>query len=101
MPPLLDLRPQRVPPRARIADDLIPLALDLVLGGPFAPPDTVELIVDLAAGDRIVVEPAQQPAVTIDALATDDLDEPLLRQIVGDDRIPAGWRRAAARALAA
>ena len=34
------------------AGDLIPLALDLVLGGPFAPPDAVELVVDLAAGRR-------------------------------------------------
>ena len=51
-PPFLDLRPQRVPPRPRLGGDLIPLALDLVLGGPFAPPDAVELIVDLAAGRR-------------------------------------------------
>ena len=50
MPPFLDLRPQRVPPRSRLGGDLIPLAPDLVIGGPFAAPDTVELVADLAAG---------------------------------------------------
>ena len=51
-PAFLDLRTQRLPPRARLGGDLVPLAPDLVLGGPFAAPDAVELVVDLAAGRR-------------------------------------------------
>jgi MOSC domain-containing protein YiiM len=53
----------------------------------------------IKAGDAIVVEPAQQPAVTIDLLAGDELDEQHLRQIVDDVRVPEGYRRAAGRAL--
>jgi MOSC domain-containing protein YiiM len=55
----------------------------------------------IAAGDRIVVTPARQPAVTIDELAADDLEPSLLRRIVDDERVPDPYRRAAARALAA
>ena len=48
----LDLLSQRVPPRPRLGGDLVPLAADLVLGGPLAPADAVELVADLAAGRR-------------------------------------------------
>jgi hypothetical protein len=50
VPPFVDLRPQRVPPRSRLGGDFVPLAPDLVIGGPFASLDTVELAADLAAG---------------------------------------------------
>src|SRR3954447_3555875 len=50
VPPSIYLNSQRVPPRPCRAGHLIPLATDLVVGGPFAPPDAAELVVDLAAG---------------------------------------------------
>jgi MOSC domain-containing protein YiiM len=55
----------------------------------------------ITAGDRIVIDPAPRPAITIDVLLDHDLDEHTLRQIVDDHRIPEPWRRSAARALAA
>ena len=53
----------------------------------------------LAAGDRIDVEPAEQPAIRISSLVEDDIDEDVLRLMVDDPRVPDGWRRAAERAL--
>ena len=53
----------------------------------------------VAAGDPIVVVPADLPAIRL----VDLLDEPtpeLLQRIVADGRVPRGWRHAAARALA-
>jgi MOSC domain-containing protein YiiM len=50
-------------------------------------------------GDPIVVEPTRQPAVRIGEFATAADDDDLLRRLADDPRIPAGWRRAAARAL--
>jgi MOSC domain-containing protein YiiM len=52
-------------------------------------------------GDLIVVEPTREPAVKIGEFATAADDEDLLRRLADDPRIPAGWRRAAARALRA
>jgi hypothetical protein len=49
VPPIVDLHPQRLPPRPCLAGDLTPLATDLVLGRLFAAPYAVELVVDLAA----------------------------------------------------
>ena len=54
----------------------------------------------LAAGDRIDVEPAEQPAIRISSLVEDDIDEEVLRLMIDDSRVPEGWRRAAERALA-
>src|SRR5215218_632938 len=51
-PAVMDLLAQRLPARPRFAGDLVPLPLDLVFGGPFAPPDAAELLVDLPAGRR-------------------------------------------------
>ena len=53
----------------------------------------------VAAGDTIVVDPADQPAIHIVSLVADDITEEVLRQAVGDPRVPDGWRRSAARAL--
>jgi MOSC domain-containing protein YiiM len=50
-------------------------------------------------GDMIVVEPTREPAVRIGEFATAADDDDLLRRLADDPRIPAGWRRAAARAL--
>lgn len=54
----------------------------------------------LQAGDLIVVDPAALPAVRVDSLVDDEIDEAVLRQVVDDPRVPEGWRRSAARALA-
>ena len=54
----------------------------------------------LQAGDLIVVDPAALPAVRVDSLVDDEIDEAVLRQVVDDPRVPEGWRRLAARALA-
>jgi hypothetical protein len=43
--------------RARLGRDLVPLAPDLVFGGPFAAPDAAEFVVDLAAGGCRADEP--------------------------------------------
>ena len=53
----------------------------------------------LQAGDLIVVDPAALPAVRVDSLVDDEIDEAVLRQVVDDPRVPEGWRRSAARAL--
>jgi MOSC domain-containing protein YiiM len=54
----------------------------------------------VTAGDTIALDPAKQPAVRIDSLVEDDIDEGVLRLAVDDPRVPEGWRDAAARALA-
>ena len=51
------------------------------------------------AGDPIEVEPAVQPATSITALVTGELDDDELRRVVDDPRVPAGWQRSALRAL--
>ena len=52
------------------------------------------------AGDAIVVDPTDQPAVRIDSLVDDNIDIDVLRQVASDPRVPEGWRRSASRALA-
>jgi len=54
----------------------------------------------VAAGDTIAIEPAAMPAITIGALAGEEVEIEVLRQVVDDPRVPEGWRRSAARALA-
>ncbi|MEO8264392.1 MAG: MOSC domain-containing protein [Ilumatobacteraceae bacterium] len=54
----------------------------------------------LQAGDLITVSPAVPPAVRVDSLVDDEIDESVLRRVVDDPRVPDGWRRSAARALA-
>src|SRR3954465_4711821 len=61
VPPSIHLHSERVPPRPCRAGHLIPLATDLVVGGPFAPPDAAELIVDLAACGPPAAPAAQDP----------------------------------------
>ncbi len=53
----------------------------------------------VTAGDAIVVDPAEQPAIRISSLLEDGIPSEVLRQAVEDPRVPSGWRRAAARAL--
>lgn len=53
----------------------------------------------ISAGDVVAITPAEQPAVRIGDFSGDDFDEPLLRQIADDTRIPDHLRRGAARAL--
>lgn len=53
----------------------------------------------VAAGDPIEVDPAEPPAIRIDSLVEDEISQEVLRQIVDDERVPKGWRQAAARAL--
>lgn len=55
---------------------------------------------EVQAGNAIVVEPAAMPAVRVGSLVEDDIDADVLRQAARDHRVPEGWRRAAARALA-
>lgn len=52
------------------------------------------------SGDSIEVVAAQQPAVRIEWLVEDEIDEEVLRLVARDARVPEGWRRQAARALA-
>jgi MOSC domain-containing protein YiiM len=52
----------------------------------------------VAAGDAITVEAAAAPSVTIRALALGELDDAALERVIADERVPAGWRKAAARA---
>lgn len=52
-----------------------------------------------AAGDMIDVTPTPLPAIRVDRLVEDEIAEDVLRQVVGDPRVPEGWRRTAARAL--
>lgn len=51
------------------------------------------------AGDTIEVRRATLPAVRIDSLVDDDIDDDVWRQVVADPRVPDGWRRAAVRSL--
>ena len=53
---------------------------------------------ELAAGDGIAVLPAETPALRLVDLLGDPTPE-LLERIVADQRVPGGWRKAAARAL--
>ena len=69
-PAFRDLLVERLPARPRLGGDLAPLALDLVVGGPFAPPDAAELIVDLAAG-RLGLSPSIQSHATMRRVARD------------------------------
>jgi MOSC domain-containing protein YiiM len=55
---------------------------------------------DVGAGDGIDVEPARLPAVRIGDLADADVSEETLRMVALDARVPDGWRRWAARAVA-
>jgi MOSC domain-containing protein YiiM len=54
----------------------------------------------ITEGDVIHVEPAEQPAITIEDLVSGDMPDEVLRHIVDDHRVAAGWRHAAERALA-
>ena len=51
------------------------------------------------AGDTIVVVPAALPAIRLEEFLDDPTPE-FLQRILGDGRVPRGWRDAAARALA-
>jgi len=53
----------------------------------------------IEAGDTIVVEATRAPAIAVATLVTPDLERDTWQQIADDERIPRGWRRAAARAL--
>jgi MOSC domain-containing protein YiiM len=53
----------------------------------------------VTTGDTIEVEPAEQPAVRISSLVENHIPQEVLLQAVEDPRVPANWRRAAARAL--
>ena len=53
----------------------------------------------VTSGDIIEVDPAEQPAIQISSLVENSIPEEVLRRAAGDSRVPAGWRRAAARAL--
>ena len=53
----------------------------------------------VAAGDTIEVDPAERPAIRISCLVEDDITQEVLRRAAEDPRLPAGWRRSAARAL--
>jgi MOSC domain-containing protein YiiM len=55
---------------------------------------------DVGAGDEIDVRPAEGPTVPLGALVADPIANDVLRLAADDPRVPAGWRRAAARALA-
>ena len=54
----------------------------------------------LQPGDAIDVTPAELPAVVISSLVEDEIADDVLRLAAEDPRVPEGWRRAAARALA-
>jgi MOSC domain-containing protein YiiM len=53
----------------------------------------------VAAGDAIAVVPAEPPGIRILELVADPTAD-LLYRITADGRVPRGWRKAAARALA-
>ena len=53
----------------------------------------------VAAGDPIAVVPTAPPAIRLAELLDDPTPE-FLQRILGDGRVPRGWRHAAARALA-
>ena len=50
-------------------------------------------------GDLIEMTPADAPAIEITSLVDDEIDVDVLLQVLRDPRVPAGWQRAAARAL--
>lgn len=54
----------------------------------------------IAKGDRITIDATAAPAITIADLSGNDVAVDVLRRAVDDPRVPYGWRRAAARALA-
>jgi MOSC domain-containing protein YiiM len=54
----------------------------------------------ISVGDAIDVDPATPPAVAVAALVEESIDVAVLRLAADDDRVPTGWRKAAARALA-
>ncbi|HEY8523977.1 MAG TPA: MOSC domain-containing protein [Acidimicrobiales bacterium] len=51
------------------------------------------------AGDTVRVEPAAPPHITVGALVQPEPPDELLELAAADDRVPANWRRHAARAL--
>jgi MOSC domain-containing protein YiiM len=53
----------------------------------------------VTSGDPIQIDLAEQPAIRISSLVEDDVPREVLRHAAGDPRVPAGWRRSAARAL--
>ena len=53
----------------------------------------------IEAGDSIGVDPAVQPATSIAALLSGELDDDELRRVIDDPRVPAVWQRSALRAL--
>lgn len=55
---------------------------------------------EVGAGDAIDVQPADPRGVPIGALVAEPIDGDVLRLAAADPRVPPGWRRAAARALA-
>jgi MOSC domain-containing protein YiiM len=55
---------------------------------------------DVGAGDAIEVRAADEPAISVGALVADPIDDDVLRRAAVDSRVPEGWRRSAARALA-
>ena len=54
---------------------------------------------DVGAGDLIVVEGAEPPAVRIGSLVGEEVDEESLRVAARDPRVPRVWRAAASAAL--
>lgn len=53
----------------------------------------------IAPGDTIRVTKAERPAISIGSLVDEELAVEVLRRVAADPRVPAGWRRAAARNL--
>lgn len=53
----------------------------------------------IEAGDRIRVEPASPPLLSVGALAGGDLTNDQLAVLSADERVPEGWRQAAEREL--
>jgi len=54
----------------------------------------------IRAGESIRVEPAAPPQIPVGALVQPDPPAHILALAAADERVPEGWRRAAARALA-
>jgi hypothetical protein len=55
---------------------------------------------EVAVGDAIEVEPTSLPAIALVTLVRGSLGVDELRQVAADERVPAGWRKGAERALA-
>lgn len=53
----------------------------------------------ITAGDGVLVQAAAPPAIRLADLSGDDLDREVLELMATDERVPAPWRSAAARAL--